>query len=290
MKNDLFQVKFKALLPRVSYLQTMENNAKQTQELSENQHDPTLAAAEVLIHVVEGAGDMPPAEDPAESTGPEKVKGIDPTVAEGNSLAFLKSLAEASAVFVAFTFIIGWSYLAAYYNTFGLNPLELDLPLPVVCTTAVYVLFNSGWWLLVGMAALWLVWTVSGHHLKGLWRGLTAVVLTLLLFVASYACVSLGRRQANEDMLIDSSELPNVAFSSKLPKADQPNCVDHETYGSLDCKLLLHSKGIYYFFTPIPSPQNALIDVGSLNVYTLADSDVTGVHISRGLERNAREK
>jgi hypothetical protein len=91
-------------------------------------------------------------------------------------------------------------------------------------------------------------------------------------------------------MLIDSSELPNVGFSSRLVKTDQPNCVGHETYGSSDCKLLLHSKGTYYFFTPIPQPKDALIDVGGLNVYTLADSDVTGVHILRGLERNAREE
>lgn len=268
----------------------MENNAKQTQELPENQQGPTLAAAEVLIHVVEGVGDMPPAEKAAAPTSPEKANGVDPTAAGGNSLAFLKSLAEASAVFVAFTFIIGWSYIAAYYKTFGLNPPELDLPLPVVCTTAVYVLLNSGLWLLVCAAALWVASTVFGRHLKGPSRGSTAAVLMLLLFVASYVCVFLGRRQANEDMLIDSSELPDVAFSTRLAKTDQPDCVDHETYGSLDCKLLLHSKGTYYFFTPIPSPQKALIDVGSLNVYTLADSDVTGVHISRGLERNAREK
>jgi hypothetical protein len=91
-------------------------------------------------------------------------------------------------------------------------------------------------------------------------------------------------------MLIDSSALPDVAFSSRLAKTDQPGCVDHETYGSSDCKLLLHSKGTYYFFTPIPNPRDALIEAGSLNVYTLADSDVTGVHISRGLDRNAREE
>jgi len=82
--------------------------------------------------------------------------------------------------------------------------------------------------------------------------------------------------------------LPYVAFSTKLSKTDQPDCVDHETYGTSDCKLLLHSKGTYYFFTPIPKPKDAIIDVGSLNVYTLADSDVTGVHILRGLDRNAR--
>jgi hypothetical protein len=263
----------------------------------DEQKEPSYPTAE-LIHLPEVEEDAaPPVQKPGQ-TNHDVEKRIDLTTPEENSLAFLKSLlkslAEASAVSVGFTFVIGWSYLAAYYSTFGLNPLELDLSLPVVCTTAVYVLFDSGWWLLPGgaivMAALWLASTLFGHHLRGFWRGLTVAVLTLLLFLASHSCVSLGRHQAKENMLIDSSELPNVAFSSRVAKTDQPDCVEHETYGSLDCKLLLHSKGTYYFFTSIPRPKEPLLDAGSLNVYTLADSDVTGVHILRGLDRNSRGK
>jgi hypothetical protein len=221
----------------------------------------------------------------------------DSSGAEAGSLAFLKSLAEVSSVSVGFAFVVGWSYLASYYRTFGLNPMELDLPLPVVCTTAVYVLYSAAWpWLLAAWPWLLLVvalsfgWLFFGRHLQFLRRHITAVFLAILLFAASFASVSLGRRYANEDMLIDSSELPDVAFSSKLAKTDQPSCVDHETYGSADCKLLLHSKGTYYFFAPIPKSKDALLGVGSLNVYALADSDVTGVHILRGLQRNAGEK
>jgi hypothetical protein len=210
-----------------------------------------------------------------------------PREAGGDSFAFLKSLAEASSVSVGFAFVAGWSYLASYYRTFGLNPLELDLPLPVACSTAVYMLYSAAW-PLVSVAALLLVGILFGHHLKRLAPGVTATFLVLLLFAASSAGVSLGRKHANDDMLIDSSELPDVAFSSRLAKTDQPNCVDHDTYGSFDCKLLLHSKGTYYYFTPIPKPEEA--EIGSLNVYTLADSDVTGVHILTGLARNAREK
>lgn len=206
-----------------------------------------------------------------------------------DSLAFLKSLAEASAVFLGFTFVGGWCYLASYYSTFGLNATELDLPLPVVCTAAVYMLYKAVWPAFL-VAASAVGWMLFGHHLKQLRRPVLAGLLALSIFIPSFAGVLLGRRHANDDMLIDSSELPDVGFSSRLAKTDQPNCVDHETYGSSDCKLLLHSKGTYYFFTPIPEPTDALIDAGSLNVYTLADSDVTGVHISRGLERNAREK
>jgi hypothetical protein len=117
-----------------------------------------------------------------------------------------------------------------------------------------------------------------------------AIALVLLFLAVSIAGFFRGKRRATDDMLMDSSELPYVAFSSRLAKTDQPPCVDYQTYGSLDCKLLLHSKGTYYFFTPVPTPRDALTSGGNLDVYTLADSDVTGVHIQRGLERNARGK
>ena len=218
-----------------------------------------------------------------------ETNGSDSSAAGANPLAFLKSLGEASAIFIGFTYLGGWCYFAAYYGTFGLNSLELDLPLPVVSATDVYLMFSAGWPLLVVFALL-LGWIVFSDWLKGFQRGLTAAILVLLLFATSTACIYLGRRHANEDMLIDSSELPNVGFSVKIPKTDQPDCVDHETYGSADCKLLLHTKGTFYFFKPISDPKSALLSVGSLNLYTLADSDVTGVHVSRGLARNVREK
>jgi hypothetical protein len=236
----------------------MGNNARNTHAYPEERHDP-------------------------------ETKRSDSSAAEGEPLAFLKSLGEASAIFIGFTYLGGWCYFASFYSTFGLNSLELNLPLPVVCATDVYLMFSAGWPLLIVFALL-LGWIVFSHWLKGFKRGVTAAILVLLLFAASTACIFLGRRHANDDMLIDSSELPNVGFSVKTPKTDQPDCVDHQTYGSTDCKLLLHSNGTYYFFLPISNPRNALLNVGSLNLYTLADSDVTGVHISRGLERNAREK
>jgi hypothetical protein len=234
-------------------------------------------------------------ESPAEHTSPNPQqdpgrKGANLPATNDDSLAFLKSLADASAVFVAFTYIGGWSYLASYYSSFGLNPLELDLSVPVVSTAAVVVLLSALWPLLV-VVVLALGWIFLGNRLRHRsHRGVTAGILALLLLGASVAGVIDGRWHATDDMLLDSSELPYVAFSTRLLKTDQPSCIEYQTYGSFDCKLLLHSKGTYYFFTPVPKPKEALISVGSLNVYTLADSDVTGVHILRGLERNAREK
>lgn len=192
-----------------------------------------------------------------------------------DSLAVFKALAEASAVFLALTFIGGWSYLSAYYKTFGLNPLELDFPIPVVSTIALYVLYESVWPLCVLTALFVALALLPRRKLRGGW---VVVALGVLLVTTSTAGLFHGRRVASQDMLNQSSTLPYVAFATKL-RISGPSCVDSGTLGSLDCKLLLHNKNSYYFFEPIPKEH-----AGNMNLFILADSDVAQVHIQRGIE------
>jgi hypothetical protein len=191
-------------------------------------------------------------------------------------------------VFIALTFIAGWSYLASYYKTFGVNPLELDVSIPIVSTIAIYVLYNATWPLFVA-AALILGRAIFARQLLKLGREVIVTVLGLLLVTAATAGLIRGRQLANDDALVESTALPYVAFASKLKKTDQPPCVDFETYGSLDCKLLLHLNKTYYFFQPVPKVGFGSLPLGgSMSLYTLSDSDVVGVHILRGTNRNMR--
>jgi hypothetical protein len=57
--------------------------------------------------------------------------------------------------------------------------------------------------------------------------------------------------------------------------------VAFETFGEMDCKLLLHSKAVYYFFRPIPKKLAGNND--KLDLYIIPDSEVFGVHIQRGI-------
>jgi uncharacterized membrane protein YhaH (DUF805 family) len=196
-----------------------------------------------------------------------------------DSFAVLKALAEASAVILALTFVGGWSYLSAYYTTFGLNPLELDLSVPVVSTISAYVLYESVWPLFV-FAALFVALTLVARRLRGLGRGWIVAALGVLLLTVAAAGLVDGRRVANQDMLDDSRTLPYVSFATK-EKLSGPSCVDSRTFGSLDCKLLLHYKSTYYFFQPVPKER-----AGSMNLYILADSDLAGIHVQRGLDRS----
>jgi hypothetical protein len=209
--------------------------------------------------------------------------------AEGDGFALLKTLAEAGVVFVALTFVTGWSYLAAYYRTFGLNPIELDIPVPVVTTIALHMLYEAGWPLpLFGVLVVVLGIAARIFAPRRRWQSwwVTATLVTVLLCAAA-AALFRGRRMANTDVLEESSNLPLVAFSIKTREKkpavpDQPSCVDYEVFGSMDCKLLLHAKGTYYFFKPFPKGIAKTAD--KLDLYTLPETDVLGVHIQRGID------
>jgi hypothetical protein len=203
-----------------------------------------------------------------------------------DSFALLKALAEGASVFIALTFIGGWSYLSAYYRTFGLNPLDFDFPVPVVCTTALYVLYDARWPLvLIGLLITALAFVARRGHSP--LRGSVVVGICILLFAMATAGLFGGREAANKDMLDDpgSSALPYVAFATKteFKGGARPSCVEWNSLGSADCKLLTHYKSTYYFFKPIsPGGQNNLL------LYALSESDLLAVHIERGLDRNEK--
>jgi len=201
------------------------------------------------------------------------------TPVKDDSLAVLKALAEASAVILALTFVGGWSYLSSYYKTFGLNPLELDLSIPVVSTISVYILWESIWPLFV-LAVLLVALALAGRRLHRLGRRWIVAALGVLLLTVAAAGLGRGRQAANRDMLDESRNLPNVAFATKQ-KVPGPPCVEHGTFGGLECKLLLHQKSNYYFFRPVPKEGGDNVDV-----YALSDSDLAGVRVQRGITLN----
>ncbi len=209
----------------------------------------------------------------------ETVKRKKPSPPEPDALAVLKALAEASGVFVALTFVGGWSYLSTYYKTFGLNPLDLNISIPVVSTIAVYLLYDARWF--VSLAGILIVaLTIAVRRIRGLGRGWVLAAVFSLLVIAAGGGTWWGRRVANLDTMEDTSVLPNVAFAAKVMDPE-PSCVEYETYGSMDCKLLLHFNSTYYFFHPVQKT-----DTGSeMNLYVLLDSDLLGVHVQRVLEQ-----
>jgi uncharacterized membrane protein YhaH (DUF805 family) len=206
--------------------------------------------------------------------------------AEDDPFALLKALAEASAVFLALTFIGGWSYLSSYYRTFGLNPLDFDFPVPVVCTIALYVLYQAVWPLLVAgvVVAILAMAARRTHRLRREW---IVVAICIVLFAVAAAGLLRGRQVADRDMLDDptSQALPFIAFATKaeFKGGARPACIEWNSLGSPDCKLLLHYKGTYYFFKPVSKEGQ-----DNLLLYMLFDADLIAVHEQRGIDRNEK--
>lgn len=194
---------------------------------------------------------------------------------ERDSFSVLKEIAEASSVFIAIAFVGGWSYLAAYYRTFGIGVLELDIPIQVVSTMAIRLLYDGSMAPLLVVVAMFALFMWASHRFA---IGVCAALLGVLLLGAAGAGGLHGRRIAASDMTAESTSLPFVAFNAKFQQPE-PSCVDFGTYGSMDCKLLLHLKDTYYFFLPVPQAAG-----GNVNLYTISESDLTGVHIQRGIE------
>jgi hypothetical protein len=213
---------------------------------------------------------------------------------ETDTFSLLKSIAEASTVFLALAFVAGWSYLSSYYKTFGLSPTELDIPLPVVATVAVHMLYDSIWPLPV--LGLLVAALVALSHRFVSWRskqGWVVAGVLLILFCSTIAALFRGRDMANFDMLEETPNLPLIAFASKSESAklgppDQPSCVAFQTFGTMDCKLLIHSKSTYYFFRPIP--QSLASNTDKLDLYMIPDAEVLAMHLQRGIDLSGMKR
>jgi hypothetical protein len=196
-------------------------------------------------------------------------------------LSALKALAEVAVVFTAVTFVGGWSYLASYYRSFGLNPLDLDAPPSVVSTIAIHMLYASVWPLIVAVIVLGSIhYLLSSRQAS---RTLAAAAVTCLLFVSALAGILRGRQLANEDMLETSGSLPSVGFITKSQN-HEPSCLGYLAYDTIDCRLLLHSRNVYIFFKPIRVSTAGRPRQGNINLFMVPDSDVLGVHIRRGVQ------
>jgi hypothetical protein len=198
---------------------------------------------------------------------------VDPKSGEAvHPLGVLKPLAEAGAIFVALAFVTGWSYTASYYNAFGLNPLEIDVGVQVAAALALQVLYQSTWPLLI-LAAVAALLLAGGGGLSR-WRpAISGPAILGLFFVMSFAGVFRGRSVAVSDMREETTRLPYVGFTSTANKDERPACI---AQGKLECRLLLHWKGIYYFFEPLKGV--------NLHVYEIPESQVSLVHIGRGTQ------
>ena len=196
-----------------------------------------------------------------------------------DALGALKSIAEVGSLFLALSFVGGWSFMASYYLSFGVNPSELDFSVPATSAFAVHMLRSSGWPLLL-TAILFSGLAFFYGKLGTARRAWAGVCIAILLFAVATAGSLRGRGLAAEDMFDTSPRLPNVGFVSKAA-TQEPDCL---VRGTTDCKLLLHNKGAYYFFEPIPSAASQSAHGRNIKLYIVPDSEISSTKLVRGVE------
>ncbi len=215
---------------------------------------------------------------PAQSTAP---------AAEPDFWALLKAVAEAAALFGFFASLTGWSYLVAYYTSFGVQPTELDISASLSSLFAMNVAYHSTAPLLICMAAAMLVSFLPPR--LGRWRALGILVCVLAAAVFLYVRgARLGARDAQADFWDTGKRLPWVGFFATTAQPDAyPSCVSTAT-PSVDCRLLFHGNGAYHFFKPFQSLSGAPVPSGgqpaNLDVYSLPDEKVQLVQYQRGVK------
>jgi hypothetical protein len=204
------------------------------------------------------------------------------TTAEG-LFSTLKLVVEAGAVLSALAFAAGWSCLFAYYNEFGLGLFDLDLQFPSAAIFSIKVLLKSVWpWIafIAGLVGYGLTRRLSVFQTARPWLRDILIFAELLgsAILMALAGVSVGHASALADTNVATTELPTVAFISKF-KADYqlPSCF---VYNTLDCRMLIHAKGYYFFFEPI----SADAQPGNIIVYSVPDAQVEIVRLERGLK------
>jgi hypothetical protein len=222
---------------------------------------------------------------------PRDKSGMDSPPPERSPLDFwgvLKSVAETGALFAFFSFATGWSYLASYFNSFGFRPMELDITPSTASLFALTLVYRSGVYLLFAAVAV----TTTMLGVPGIRRRLhlprdarLLLFLCLVLFILFAVGTLMGRATARQDVYADSSRLLSVGFyTDAAPREDFPKCV---TAPTIDCKLLIRTKGNYYFFKPIHKETggSSTPDIPfGLTIYALPESKVRFVQFQRGFE------
>jgi hypothetical protein len=195
--------------------------------------------------------------------------------------AVVKAVAETTAVIGALAYVAGWSSLYSYYNAFGIGLFGLDIPFAVGCVFAIRVLIHSIWPALI-LAIMAVIYAVIKSVLRRrLHSGvLAAVVLLALAITFALSGAAVGLRAAATDMLEETSQLPLVAFvTTAKPTYAAPDCLSSNT---LDCRLLVHSGGQYYFFEPIKEHggQGEFQSL-TVEVFTIPDKELALARVQR---------
>jgi hypothetical protein len=212
-------------------------------------------------------------------------RGADPACTEPSppqpedALNGLKALAEIGGVLLALAFVGGWSCMSSYYRSFGVDPLDLDSSVPATSAFAIHM-FRHSIGALTLATLMFATFTVLYPKLGSARRAFAGLLIAFLLFAFAVSGSARGTELAKRDMFLTTSSLPSIGFEVKAPPLE-PRCLAR---GACDCKLLLHAKGVYYFFEPVKATNPDSARGMNVAVYIVPDAEVKSARLERGVE------
>ncbi len=180
---------------------------------------------------------------------------------------FLASVLGSGAIITAWVFVLGWTYLHAYYQFFGINVNALGFPVYhyLVFLFAQFVSFHLQGWLLGSMMLGVFLLTWVGNTVERLhW----AVLIGFLLMCFFWGGFRLAERDATYAALQDmgpNTSRPLITLEFKDKHQFQYGAVEEEVESS-NLRLLLENEDRIFVFEPLKTYNGPMyVDVLALD-------------------------
>jgi hypothetical protein len=195
-------------------------------------------------------------------------------------LDLLKRAAEASLVFAALLYVIGWSYLDGYYAAFGLKVGQLGVSTQEAAISSFRFIFHSVVTTISICLGVLIVGSAAGYLYRRLQirRELTVAFFLIALLGAagllSQRASIFGRAMAWNDMSTATTTLPRVEAEVDRAKLSD-NIVHYSELESKAYRLLLQAENRVWLFKSVDDVK------GVFSVVTLPKEAVRVIAIER---------
>lgn len=178
-----------------------------------------------------------------------------PEVAERRPVdrsGFLASALSSGAIITAWVFVLGWTYLHAYYQFFGINVNALVFPVYhyLVFFFAQFVSFHWQGWLLGAMMLVVFMVIWIGNMVRRVYWAILIGVLLLGLFWGGFHVAERDATYAALQDMGPASSYPVVTLEFKTRPQFQYGAVQDELASS-DLRLLLENEDRIFVFQPL---------------------------------------
>jgi hypothetical protein len=187
---------------------------------------------------------------------------------------YAKAIAESSALILALFFVAGWSYLQAFYRSFGIPVSDLGFQIHVSAFFVITVL-REHW-----ISALILFALAVAAAFVRRFRSMTQALIVVAAFIAAaLAGAQVGREHASRDAQVNTTTLPFVVVHRKQIDTTE-HCEDEDIH-----VLLFRNAGFVYIARPVLAIRDSDDAPRNLRVCVIPESEISDLSLQVGLSK-----